>query len=146
MNDAWDLPKSVTMERFYASHPEWSDSPPLGEDFHWKWYYAFQQVGDEEAADLAREYREAMLARDELTASVAWLSPAVAIQRRLEELASTNLKASLKFEGQVRQYHETIRRAYYPVLFRDIPFSDERLAQVYIPDFAESLGLNTEKP
>ena len=146
VNDAWDLPKSVTMERFYASHPEWSDSPPLGEDFHWKWYYAFQQVGDEEAADLAREYREAMLARDELTASVAWLSPAVAIQRRLEELASTNLKASLKFEGQVRQYHETIRRAYYPVLFRDIPFSDERLAQVYIPDFAESLGLNTEKP
>ena len=146
VNDAWDLPKSTTMERFYASHPEWSDSSPLGEDFHWKWYYAFQQVGDETAADLAGEYREAMLARDELTAGVAWLSPAVAIQRRLEELASTNLKASLKFEGQVRQYHETIRRAYYPVLFRDVPFSGDRLAQIYIPDFAEALGLNAERP
>ena len=55
VNDAWDLPKSSTMEQFYESQPEWSDSSPLGDDFHWKWYYAFQQVGDETAADLAGE-------------------------------------------------------------------------------------------
>ena len=142
VNDAWDLPKSTTMEAFYASHPEWSDSAPINEEWHWKWYYAFQQVGDELAADLAQEYRAAMLARDQLTARFAFISPAVAIQRQFEALAHTNLDASLAFEDQVREYHEHIRRAYYPVLFREVPFSGERLAQIEIADFSESAGLD----
>ncbi len=144
VNDAWDLPKSVTMDAFYASHPEWANSAPLHEEWHWKWYYAFHQVGDEMAAGLAQEYRATMLARDELTARFSLLSPAVAIQRRLEALAQTNLSASLAFEDQVRDYHEEIRRAYYPVLFEEVPFSKERLAQIAIPDFSESAGLDSE--
>jgi ABC-2 type transport system permease protein len=144
VNDAWDLPKSATMEPFYESHPEWSDSAPLGEGYHWKWYYAFQQVGDESAAELAREYRQTMLRRDALTARTAWLSPAVAIQRRLEALAETNLDASLAFEDQVRAYHEQIRKAYYPALFLDIPFSKERLAELKIPDFGEAVELGSD--
>lgn len=137
VNDAWDLPKAVTMDAFYASHPEWADSAPIGEEWHWKWYYAFQQVGDETAAQLAQDYRQSMLARDTLTASVALLSPAVAVQRALESLAETNLQANLGFEDEVRRYHETIRRAYYPVLFREVPFSRARLAQIDIPAFDE---------
>jgi ABC-2 type transport system permease protein len=144
VNDAWDLPKAATMEPFYASHPEWSDSEPMTDAWHWKWYYAFQQVGDESAADLAREYRETMLARDDMTAAIAWVSPAVAIQRQLEALAQTNLNASLAFEDQVRSYHEQIRRAYYPVLFREVPFSKERLAQINIPDFSEAAWLDSD--
>jgi len=140
VNDAWDLPKSATMDVFYASHPEWSDSEPLTDQWHWKWYYAFQQVGDETAAELAGKYRETILARDELTSRFAWLSPAVAIQRRLEALAGTNVQASLDFEDRVRAYHERIRRAYYPVLFREVPFSKERLARIDIPDFSEAVG------
>jgi len=136
VNDAWDLPISDTMDAFYASHPEWSDSPPITGVWHWKWYYAFQQVGDETAAELAEGYRQTMIERDRVTANIAWFSPAVAIQRRLEDLAETNLDASLAFEDQVRDYHEQIRRAYYPVLFREVPFSNERLAQIHIPDFS----------
>ena len=144
VNDAWDLPKSVTMDAFYASHPEWADSAPINEEFHWKWYYAFQQVGDESAAELSRDYRAIMLVRDELTARVSFLSPAVAIQRQLETLARTNLSASLEFEDQVRSYHEEIRRAYYPVLFSEEPFSSERLAQITIPGFSNSAQLAVE--
>ncbi|MFK7865648.1 MAG: ABC transporter permease [Pseudohongiellaceae bacterium] len=140
VNDAWDLPISDTMDAFYASHPEWSDSPPITGVWHWKWYYAFQQIGDESAADLADEYRRTLVQRDKLTGAFAWLSPAVAIQRRLEALAKTNLTASLAFEDEVRRYHETIRRAYYPVLFREVPFSQERLAQIDIPGFNSVIG------
>ncbi len=140
VNDAWDLPKSVTMDAFYATHPEWSDSPPIGEEWHWKWYYAFQQVGDETAENLAKEYRNTMLERDSLTSRISWVSPAVAIQRRLQELASTNLQASLSFEDEVRGYHEHIRKAYYPALFRDIPFDKNRLLELPIKDFSEYTG------
>lgn len=135
VNDAWDLPKSVTMDAFYASHPEWSDSEPLNEEWHWKWYYAFQQMGDETAAELSQAYRDTMLERDRLTAIVSWLSPAVAIQRDLQALAQTNLQAQLDFEDEVRAYHGKIRRAYYPVLFREVPFAQERLYELDIPDF-----------
>ena len=135
VNDAWDLPIAQTMDAFYASHPEWSDSPPITGLWHWKWYYAFQQLGDESAAQLAAAYRNTMLTRDRLTANMAWISPAVAIQRQLEALAATNLKAGLVFEDQVRRHHEQIRRAYYPVLFRELPFTRERLARITIPDF-----------
>ncbi len=135
VNDAWDLPKAVTMDAFYASHPEWSDSEPLNEEWHWKWYYAFQQMGDETAADLSQAYRDTMLERDRLTAIVSWLSPAVAIQRDLQAFAQTNLQAQLDFEDEVRAYHGKIRRAYYPVLFREVPFAQERLYELDIPDF-----------
>ncbi len=140
VNDAWDLPIADTMDAFYASHPEWADSPPITGVWHWKWYYAFQQVGDETVAELADSYRNTMLARDRLTARLAWISPAVAIQRQLEALAATNLEASLTFEDQVRRYHEKIRRAYYPVLFKEVPFSRERLAQISIPEFSPAAG------
>ncbi len=144
VNDAWDLPISDTMDAFYASHPEWSDSPPITGVWHWKWYYAFQQVGDETAAELSRGYRETMIERDQITANIAWISPAVAIQRKLEGLAETNLDASLAFEDQVRSYHEQIRRAYYPVLFREVPFSNERLAQIEISDFSPTQELGDD--
>jgi ABC-2 type transport system permease protein len=144
VNDAWDLPKPIIMDAFYASHPEWADSAPIDEEWHWKWYYAFQQIGDETAASLAGEYRATMLERDRLTALFAMISPAVAIQRRLETLAHTNLRATLEFEDQVRDYHEKIRRAYYPVLFREVPFSKDRLAKITIPEFSQVLDLDVE--
>ncbi|KAK0349769.1 hypothetical protein LTR94_031756, partial [Friedmanniomyces endolithicus] len=50
VNHAWDIPREDTMRRFYAAHPEWADSPPLGPDFHYKWYLAFHQNADEGVA------------------------------------------------------------------------------------------------
>jgi len=52
VNDAWDLPKSATMEPFVAEHPEWREYANIKETWTWKWYYAFQQVGDQKAAPL----------------------------------------------------------------------------------------------
>lgn len=136
VNDAWDLPIPDTMNAFYASHPEWAHSPPILGTWHWKWYYAFQQVGDETAAELAQEYRETMLERDRLTSLVSWVSPAVAVQRSLQSMAHTDLHASLAFEDEIRAYHEQIRRAYYPVLFEEVPFDTESLSNLHIPSFS----------
>ena len=46
VNDAWDLPKEETMQVFLERHPEWADHAKIERPFEWKWYYAFQQVGD----------------------------------------------------------------------------------------------------
>ena len=47
VNDAWDLPVSATMEPFLERHPDWTDYATIEGAFEWKWYYAFQQVGDQ---------------------------------------------------------------------------------------------------
>ena len=121
VNDAWDLPKAATMEPFYASHPEWSESAPV-EAWHWKWYYAFQQVGDEKAAPLVADYRAALVARDRLAGWVAFASPSIAVQRWLQRLAETDTTATLAYEDRIRAFHKQIRTFYYPMLFRDAPF------------------------
>ena len=127
VNGAWDLPKEATMKPFFVTHPEWADTRPVTEPFHWKWYYAFQQRGDEVAAELSGAYRAAITRRDELTGWVALLSPPVAVQRALQRLAGTDVQASLAYEQRIRIFHEQLRRFYYPFLFNEEPYGLESL-------------------
>lgn len=82
VNDAWDLPKSATMEPFLERHPEWADYAGISQSFEWKWYYAFQQVGDQIAEPLSRAYRQGRTRRDRLAGTLAWLAPPRAFDAR----------------------------------------------------------------
>ena len=65
VNDAWDLPTEATMDRFVEEHPEWIGRTEVGDEgFEWKWYYAFQQVGDQEAQPLSTALYEGIANRD----------------------------------------------------------------------------------
>ena len=77
VHGAWDLPREQTMERFFRSHPEWRDTAPLPAGFHWKWYYAFQQLGDESVASQFAAYRAGLQARQAWTGRLGWLLPGV---------------------------------------------------------------------
>jgi ABC-2 type transport system permease protein len=134
VNGAWDLPKEATLTPFFASHPEWADTAPITQPFHWKWYYAFQQVGDETAAGLSRDYRAAIARRDALTGWVALISPPVAVQRALQSLAGTDVEASLAYEQRIRDFHAQLRRYYYPFLFNEEPYRLEALRD--LPQFS----------
>ena len=127
VNDAWDLPKAATMDRFFEVHPEWSDTPPINE-WHWKWYYAFQHVGDLTAADLSMAYRRSIAERDRLSGFVAYLSPAVAVQRALQRTANTDVGAALAYDQRIRDYHSSLRRFYYPLVFNEPAYDAADLA------------------
>ena len=129
VNDAWDLPKSATMEPFVERHPEWADYTEISQPFEWKWYYAFQQVGDQTVEPLSRAYREGRIGRDRLAGRLAWLSPPALAERALQAIAGTNLAASLAYEQRVRDYHAALRTYYYPRLFRDEVVSDASIGQ-----------------
>ena len=129
VNDAWDLPKSATMDPFVERHPEWADYTEISQSFEWKWYYAFQQVGDQTVEPLSLAYREGRIGRDRLAGRLAWLSPPALAERALQALAGTNLAASLAYEQRVRDYHAALRTYYYPRLFRDEAVSDASLGQ-----------------
>ncbi|MEL7312754.1 MAG: DUF3526 domain-containing protein [Pseudomonadota bacterium] len=127
VNDAWDLPHTQTMNAFAASHPEWQAHTKLDDGFDWKWYYAFQQLGDESVADLSRELRDGVRARDQVMAKVAWLSPPLFVERRFSRLARTDITAFQNYESCARDYHAYLRHAQYPMLFGVEQFDLDKL-------------------
>lgn len=122
VNRAWDIPREETMRLFYASHPHWAGSPPLPADFHYKWYFAFHQVGDESVADRVRAWRRGLERRDAAARTLGWVLPSVGVQAIVTRLAQTDLAAQLAYQDRIRAYHARLREFYYGYLFTDRPF------------------------
>lgn len=119
---AWEVPREETMHRFYVSHPEWRDSPPLSPDFEWKWYFAFHQLGDESVAGRAKAYRAGLIRRQLWTQRLGYILPGVGAQQMLHGLARTDLAAQLAYQDRIRAFHERLRHFYYGYMFTGRPF------------------------
>ena len=124
VNDAWDLPFAETWEPFIATHPQWKNNTEMNSQFEWKWYYAFQQVGDQKAAALSSAYRDATLEKNTLAGRFAFLSPPMLAQKLLSSIAETDTLAAMKYEQKVRDYHQALRQFYYPLLFGDAKLNE----------------------
>lgn len=122
VNDAWDLPKAETMAAFVERHPQWAAYSVLERPFEWKWYYAFQQVGDQRVQALSEAFTAGRQHRDELAGWLAVIAPPVLLERGLQALAGTDLASSLAYEARVRAFHAALRKFYYPKLFYGEPF------------------------
>ncbi|ADM10779.1 hypothetical protein PB2503_00040 [Parvularcula bermudensis HTCC2503] len=127
VNDAWDLPKEATMTAFLERHPEWADFAAVERAFEWKWYFAFQQVGDQKAEALSEAYRNGRAARDRMAGRLALFSPPALVERRFQRIAGTDAGAMLDYEDRVRAFHADLRAFFYPKLFREEPFDYEAL-------------------
>jgi ABC-2 type transport system permease protein len=119
---AWDIPKEDTLRPFFAKHPEWRDTPPVTGRFHYKWYYAMHEVGDDGVAAEAAEYRQSLRAREAWTARLGWLLPAAAVQTLLHRAADSDLRAHLEYQARIERFHTQLRGYYYPFLFQERPF------------------------
>lgn len=129
VHGAWEIPREDTMRRFLAGHPEWKDTAPLPAGFHYKWYFAFHQLGDESVAAQVRDYRAGLAARQEWTARLGWLLPGVGAQAVLHRLAGTDLPAQLAYQDSIVDFHRAIRTFYYGYLFHDRPFGQDDYAR-----------------
>jgi ABC-2 type transport system permease protein len=135
INDAWDLPRQATYEPFLARHPEWANDTAWEEDgFEWKWFFAFQQVGDQTAEPLSLAYRAAQARRDEIAYWSSLVSPATLLQRTMEHLANTDMRAALAYEQSVRNFHANLRTWHYPKMFESEAFDADQ-ALLAVPAF-----------
>lgn len=140
VNEAWDLPVKTTMDAFVVTHPEYKDYTEVQGGFEWKWYYAFQQVGDQAAATLSNAYREASLKKYDYASYVSWLSPPMMIQRKMTRLAQSDAIAAFEYEKQIRAFHHSLREFYYPLLFVNDNFNKKVLES--IPSFEHENEIN----
>jgi ABC-2 type transport system permease protein len=130
VHNGWDLPKPVTFEKFFRTHPEWKDTPPVTGRFHWKWYYAMHQAGDDAVAPQLAAYRQAMQEREAWTARAGWLLAPVSVQVLLHRLARTDLQAQLDYQDRIAAFHKELRRFFYPFIFHERSFGPREFAQL----------------
>lgn len=130
VNDAWDLPKDATMKPFFERHPQWAHYQPEKSAFEWQWFFAFQQVGDQKTEALANAYRDGRLQRDHIAAWVSLIAPPSLLERSLQSLANTDLRASIRYESEVRAFHRKLREYYYPKFFNNDVFDKAELERL----------------
>lgn len=138
VHSGWDVPKPETFEKFFRTHPEWKDTPPVEGRFHWKWYYAMHQAGDDAVAADVAQYRASMLAREDWTARVGLLLASVNVQVLLHRLADTDLAAQLAYQDRIATYHAQLRKFFYPYLFEERAFTQSDLAKLPVYEHGAS--------
>lgn len=119
----WDTDKKATMEKFYQHYPQFEKYELKETGFSWLWYYAMQQMGDDES----KEEREAMYAkiknREQLSASIAQFFPPLQVQLSMNAIAQTSLSNHIDFLHETTNFHENIRLQMYPKIFENQPAS-----------------------
>ena len=127
VNDAWDLPKESTMTPFIARHPQWLNTAKIEKPFEWKWYYAFQQVGDQTVEQLSQHLSSGIARRDEAMSLVSFTSPPLLTKRLLSRAANTDVAAFQRYNNCIRDFHASLREFHYPMLFGDLEYSAKHM-------------------
>ena len=137
----WDVDKKVTMEKFYAHYPQFSIYG-IPEDNFWAWYYAMQQMGDDESLNDSRAMREKLLQREKLSRTLAVAIPTMHAQMNLNDLAQTGLSDYLRLLDSAATFHERMRLYFYPRIFDKTSPKEEDWAK-FQPEFLPPrCGLN----
>jgi ABC-2 type transport system permease protein len=113
----WDTDKMETLEAFYGHYPQFKSYGYPTEGFTWLWYYAMQQLGDDDAAQDTKALLKKMRAREKASAQLSSLLPNVHLQLSFNQLAGTSLREHLHFLEGTAHYHEHLRLFFYPKIF-----------------------------
>ncbi|TCD25549.1 DUF3526 domain-containing protein [Pedobacter psychrodurus] len=117
-HEKWDMAKEVTMKPFFEHYPELKQYPfPQEKTFSWFWYYAMQQMGDDQAMASRLAIENKLAVRQRFTNTLALFFPTIQTQLGINNMAGSDLSTHLDFQQAVRKYHEQIRLHFYPSIF-----------------------------
>lgn len=145
-HEKWDTDKTQTMNRFYAHYPQFKQFPLPDKEFSWLWYYAMQQIGDDEAATQANAFKEKLIQRNHACNNIAQFIPTIHTQIQLNEIAQSGLSNHLQFLEKTGKFHEKMRLYFYPKIFGEVPVNSENWEKFKVETFKnphESGGLHS---
>jgi ABC-2 type transport system permease protein len=74
-HEKWDLDKSLTMTGFYAHYPQFKRFPLPDQTFSWLWYYAMQQMGDDESKAASLDLKNKLQLREKMSSVLGLFLP-----------------------------------------------------------------------
>jgi ABC-2 type transport system permease protein len=125
----WDESKEATMEKFYAHYPQFKKYTLPKKEFSWLWYYAMQQMGDDDAAMESGKLRGKLLQREQFSETMGYFIPSIHTQLQSNALAQSGLQNRILFLDSLTAFHEQKRLYFYPLIFEDKPVLQEDWAQ-----------------
>lgn len=121
----WDEPKEHTMQKFYAHYPQFEKYQLPKTAFSWLWYYAMQQMGDDDAAEYSAAMKKKLMQRDDAGTAIGYFLPTLHTQLQLNDIAQSGLKNQLQFLDSTTSFHEKKRLYFYPKIFEEAPVLKE---------------------
>jgi ABC-2 type transport system permease protein len=136
-HEKWDMDKSVTINKFYAHYPQFRKYPLPDKEFSWLWYYAMQQMGDDEARQEAEQMRSKLWQRERASELIAYFIPTLHTQHQFNSLAQAGLANHLRFLDQTTRFHEKLRLYFYPKIFEEAAVSHENWGAFPVQFFSD---------
>ncbi|MFM7857596.1 MAG: DUF3526 domain-containing protein, partial [Flammeovirgaceae bacterium] len=136
-HEKWDMEKNLTMDKFYAHYPQLKKYGVPQETFSWTWYYAMQQMGDDESLEESKAMRAKIKQREKAS---RWLATAILTmhtQLVFNDIARTSLSSHLQLLDQTRDFHERLRLYFYPKIFENAPVKSEDWEK-FKPEYARA--------
>lgn len=124
-HEKWDMDKKVTMDKFYAHYPAFRKYGLPDKQSSWLWYYAMQQLGDDEAREQSRKMRNKLWQRERASEMIAVFFPTLNVQHQLNTIAKSGLSNHLRFLDSTTKFHEKMRLYFYPRIFEDAAVNDQ---------------------
>ncbi|NML22180.1 DUF3526 domain-containing protein [Pseudoflavitalea sp. G-6-1-2] len=141
-HEKWDMDQQPTLDKFYRHYPQFKKYGQPDSSFSWLWYYAMQQLGDDDA----REHTDAMYRklhqREDASASIARWFPSLHAQHQLNSIAGSGLRNQLLFLQRAAAFHEQKRLFFYPLIFDNAPVKSVDWHRFGMEYFSEEVNLN----
>ena len=138
----WDSDKGTTMQKFWAHYPQFKAYPVPTSQSSWLWYYAMQQMGDDEARQQAAGIKQKLRLRNSASSSIAMFVPTLHTQLELNSLSGAGLDNQLRFSDSTERFHERKRLYFYPKIFSGAPVKSEDWNRFGAAYFSESIKIN----
>jgi len=145
-HEKWDTDKNETMEKFYKHYPQFRKYK-ISEDkeFSWLWYYAMQQMGDDESAVQSHELEDKLQQRNLASQNIAQFIPTLHAQLQLNEIAHADLGNQLLFLKETQHFHEKMRLHFYPKIFENAVVKDQKWKDFTVETFTDNTEMSFTK-
>jgi len=115
----WDKEKLPTIQKFYAHYPQFEKYGYPTEGFNWLWYYAMQQMGDDDSQKERGALNAKIKKRERVSQNIASWIPNMHMQLTFNHLAGNSLGQHMDFLEATEQFHEKLRLFFYPQIFEE---------------------------
>ncbi|SEL96081.1 ABC-2 type transport system permease protein [Aquimarina amphilecti] len=113
----WDTDKLATIEKFYNHYPQFKKYGYPTDGFNWLWYYAMQQMGDDDSKKQREALSEKIKLREQTSRQVASILPNMHLQLIFNQLAGTSMSQQMDYLEATDKFHEKLRLFFYPKIF-----------------------------
>lgn len=141
-HEKWDMDKELTMDKFYAHYPQFKKYALPEGDFSWLWYYAMQQMGDDEVSEQSAALRKKLGQRNTAASRIAQFIPTLHLQLSLNDIAKSGLDNQLRFLDETGRFHERLKLHFYPKIFGGAPVTSENWDDFKVEVFSDETTLS----